>query len=88
MATAETSKHGDPWFEDGNLIIVADGADVAFRVHCGVLSRHSEVFRSMFQLPQPESLVDLETISGCQVVRMFDLPWDLSNLIKGLYDGL
>jgi hypothetical protein len=81
------SNHGDPWFEDGNVIIIADDADVAFRVHCGVLSRHSEFFRSMFQLPQPEPL-DVETMAGCQVLRMYDLPWDLSNLIKGLYDGL
>ena len=26
-------------------------------------------------------------LDGCQVVRMFDKPIELSNLIKALYDG-
>jgi hypothetical protein len=79
-------KRGDPWFEDGNVVILANGADTAFKVHRGVLARHSEIFESMFTLPQEDS--NVETVAGCPVVRMFDLPWDLSNMIKALYDGV
>ncbi|OBZ71381.1 hypothetical protein A0H81_08401 [Grifola frondosa] len=40
----------------------------------------------MFELPSPSHL-DIETVDDCQVVRMYDLPVELSNLIKALYDG-
>jgi hypothetical protein len=47
-------RRGDPWFEDGNIILVPDSeSQIAFKVHRGVLSRHSEVFQSMFDIPQP-----------------------------------
>jgi hypothetical protein len=49
---------GDPWFADGNIILVPKSENqVAFKVHRGVLSRHSEVFRSMFDIPQPGIVV-------------------------------
>lgn len=81
-------KRGDPWFEDGNVVIVPDASEsqVAFKVHRGVLSRHSEIFQSMFEIPQP-SCTSGETLEGCQVVCLYDLPVELSNLIKALYDG-
>lgn len=89
------SIRGDPWFEDGNIILVADLEDalstndhdsaVAFKVHRGVLARHSEVFQSMFEVAQPSS--GSESYESCPVVRMYDLPIELSNLIKALYDG-
>ena len=45
-------RRGDPWFEDGNMILLAqDGT--AFKIHRGVLARRSQVFESMLQLPQP-----------------------------------
>lgn len=79
-------EHGDPWFEDGNIVLLTDPTGVAFKVHRGVLARHSEIFQSMFQLPPPTQS-DVETLAGCQVVRMYDLPSELSSLIKALYDG-
>lgn len=52
--------HGDPWFEDGNIILMPESgskhsseAQVAFKVHRGMLARHSEIFQSMFDIPQP-----------------------------------
>lgn len=39
----------------------------------------------MFDMPQPSSGVEL--FDGRQVVRVHDLPEDLSNLITALYDG-
>lgn len=82
------SIRGDPWFEDGNIILLADPEDsksaaVAFRVHRGVLARHSEVFESMLISAHPNE----ESSEHCPVVRLLDIPIELSNLIKALYDG-
>ncbi|KAH9950657.1 hypothetical protein B0H21DRAFT_503581 [Amylocystis lapponica] len=79
-------ERGDPWFEDGNIVLLTDPTGVAFKVHRGVLARHSEIFQSMFQLPPPTQ-TDVEMLDGCQVVRMYDVPAELSSLIKALYDG-
>ncbi|ETW81577.1 hypothetical protein HETIRDRAFT_317536 [Heterobasidion irregulare TC 32-1] len=82
-------KRGEPWFEDGNIILIAHTEDnqdgVAFKVHRGILSRHSEIFRTMFEIPQGFS--DAEMLDDCLIVRMYDLPNELSNLITALYDG-
>ena len=84
------SIRGDPWFEDGNIILLVgdseDSAAAAFKVHRGVLARHSEVFQSMFEGSQPPPKE--ENVEQCPVVRMYDVPVELSNLIKALYDGL
>ncbi|KAF8172001.1 hypothetical protein K438DRAFT_1772961 [Mycena galopus ATCC 62051] len=50
------------------------------------MARHSEVFDSMFLVPQPGADL-IETMDGCPVVRMYDSPVELSNLIIALYDG-
>ncbi|RDB17968.1 hypothetical protein Hypma_000780 [Hypsizygus marmoreus] len=81
------AKRGEPWFDDGNIVLVTDENSTAFRVHRGVLGRHSEVFQGMFGIPQPISVHDLETYEGCQIVRVYDLPSELGNLITALYDG-
>ncbi|PPR01139.1 hypothetical protein CVT26_016040 [Gymnopilus dilepis] len=75
-----------PWFEDGNIVLLTQEDPTAFRVHRGVLSRHSEVFNDMFGLPQA-AVPDTELFEGCQVVWMYDRPLDLSNLVKVIYDG-
>lgn len=81
-----SNKRGDPWFEDGNIVLLTDEEGIAFKVHRGVLARHSEIFQTMFDLPAP-SQVDTEMLDNCQIVRMYDLPSELSHLIKALYDG-
>ncbi|GBE89326.1 hypothetical protein SCP_1503340 [Sparassis crispa] len=72
----------DFWFEDGNIVLIANRT--AFRVHQGVLSRHSEVLRSLLILSQP---VDEETMFGCPSVHMSDSPTDLQHLLRVLYDS-
>ncbi|KAH9925129.1 uncharacterized protein B0H18DRAFT_877418 [Fomitopsis serialis] len=47
----ELRRDDEYWFEDGNIIIVAQ--EVGFRVYKGLLAMKSEVFRDMFSLPQP-----------------------------------
>ena len=85
-APSSTLERGEPWFDDGNIVLLADASNVAFKVHRGMLARHSEIFQSMFELPPP-SQADVEKVDGCQLVRMYDLPSELSSLIKALYDG-
>ncbi|KAJ3566114.1 hypothetical protein NP233_g7202 [Leucocoprinus birnbaumii] len=76
---------GDPWFEDGNLVLITQETPTAFRIHRGVLARHSDIFQDMLDFPKPET--DAESYEGCQVVCMYDHPTELSNLVKALYDG-
>ncbi|KAJ7069643.1 hypothetical protein C8F01DRAFT_1113467 [Mycena amicta] len=81
-------QRGEPWFDDGNVVLAtAVDPATAFRVHRGVMARHSEVFESMFLVPQPLT-ESVETLDGCQVVRMWDSPVELANLISALYDGV
>ncbi|KAL5482525.1 hypothetical protein ACEPAI_9119 [Sanghuangporus weigelae] len=84
MATIEDGEHEEPWFDDGNLILQADG-NVCFKVHRGVLARQSEIFRDMLALPQPVASGEGEPV---ETVRMYDLPVELSNLLKAIYDGV
>ena len=79
---------GDPWFEDGNIILVTSTQDTttAFKIHRGVLARHSDVFRSMFEVAEPPP--HGENLEECPLVYMHDIPIELSHLIKALYDGI
>ena len=79
--------HGDPWFPDGNLVLLIPSEQKAFKVHRGILARHSEVFQSMFDIPSPDVLSETEIFENCPIVPMYDLSSELSNLIKALYDG-
>jgi len=87
-----SSIRGDPWFDEGTIILSVEDDDgnvlEAFKVHRDFLARHSEVFRDMFDIPRPTTTLDpVEQISNCPVVRMHDRPNELSYLIKALYDG-
>ncbi|KAG6843965.1 hypothetical protein H0H87_011336 [Tephrocybe sp. NHM501043] len=73
----------DFWFLDGNIVIVAGQA--AFKVHRGQLERHSEVFNSLFSLPQPQ---DTDLLDGCVYVELHDSPSDVFYFLSALYDGL
>lgn len=71
------------WFQDGNIVIIASG-DTAFRVHLGVLARHSPVFEDMFKVPQP---ADEDGIDGCPIMHVSDPPLDFDMLLQVLYEG-
>lgn len=70
------------WFDDGNVVLIAE--DTLFRVHRGILSHHSDVFRDMFLFPQPE---EYEQIERCPVVHLSDTQRDLGILLGALYEG-
>jgi hypothetical protein len=74
----------DFWFSDGNIVIVVE--NIAFKVHRGQLSRHSDVFESLFSLPATsENLV----IDGCLCVELMgDSPVDMRFFLQALYDGM
>ena len=68
-ATASFDKHPTLWFDDGNVVLIAE--NTGFRVYRGVLAKHSEIFRDMFLLPHPDSELAIEdTYDGCPIVRM------------------
>ncbi|TFK87588.1 hypothetical protein K466DRAFT_490528 [Polyporus arcularius HHB13444] len=82
----DPTRDTDLWLEDGNVVIVAQ--DTAFRVHRGLLSRHSEVFGGLFALAQPDAQDAVELCGGCPVVRIPDSSHDFRHLLHALYDGL
>ena len=69
MATPGFTKHEDLWFDDGNVVLIAE--NTGFRLFRGLLSRQSEIFRGMFQMPQSEATA-AEMYEGCPVVRVVE----------------
>lgn len=83
ISPALPAQHPKLWFQDGNVVITT--ADLAFKLHRGVLSLHSEVFRDMFDAPHTGQ--GDETREGCPVVRVTDCGEDLAYFLTLLYDG-
>lgn len=69
MSLENITKHPDLWFEDGNIVLVAE--NTGFRVYRGLLVTHSGIFRDMFLLPQPAANPD-NTFEGCSIVNLAD----------------
>ncbi|KAI0089227.1 hypothetical protein BDY19DRAFT_944764 [Irpex rosettiformis] len=70
------------YFDDGNVVILAE--DTIFRVHKGVLSLHSGVFKDLLNLPQPPGG---ETLDSCPLVRIQDTAFHIKWLLETMYDG-
>lgn len=92
-SSASESTASSLWFTDGNLIIVAEPSGVHFKIHRGMLERHSEVFRDLFTLATPDSdrLTDKSGDGdehGCASIQVYDRPKDWTCLLHALYDGL
>lgn len=77
-------KHQRLWFDDGNIILVASDA-LGFRLHRGIMSLHSTVFRDMLSLPS--NAQDNEMLEECPVVRLQECGDDLKLFFTLLYDG-
>ncbi|PIL26702.1 hypothetical protein GSI_11229 [Ganoderma sinense ZZ0214-1] len=79
------------WFSDGNIVVVAANK-VAFRVHKGILSLRSEVFRDMFSPAITDAHAataesESESVEGCPVVHLTDPPEDIRRLFLVLCCG-
>jgi hypothetical protein len=72
----------DIYMKDGNVVLAA--GSTAFKVHKGILARHSVVFRDMFQAGSAN--VDTVKFKGRPVVVLHDNPEALASLLKTLYD--
>jgi len=73
-------QRGDPWLDDGNVILQADSKQ--FRVHRSVLSASSAIFKDMFTL----STADKVLVEGCPVVHLSDAADDLHHVLKAIYE--
>lgn len=54
-----------------------------FRVHQTILANHSEVFASLFEVPQPAGEFSLE---GCPIVVLHDNENDFEDLLHAVYN--
>ena len=79
----DPSTQSDFWFEDGSVVLIAQ--NIKFKVHRGMLARHSLIFQDLLSLPPP---MDQRTIDGCPIIELHDLPDDVWYLLRALYDGL
>ena len=73
----------DFWFEDGNIIIVAQ--NTKFRVYRGPLIKHSLVFRDMLSLPQP--VENSEKLQDLPIIYLEDHPSDVRRILSGFIFG-
>ncbi|KIY46861.1 hypothetical protein FISHEDRAFT_46406 [Fistulina hepatica ATCC 64428] len=83
QALSDAKRSSKFWFHDGTLIIHAE--DTMFRVHSGVLSKHSSFFDGMIGSASPDAGMQID---GCPVVDVTDPldEWDM--LLSVLYDPL
>lgn len=78
-------QHPTIWFGDGNVILAT--ATMLFRVHRGVLSYNSTIFRDMFSIHQPPGGGGGdEMMDDLPVVHLSDEEKDLTYLLRALYD--
>ncbi len=85
--------HDDLWFPDGNVVLETD--TYLFKVHRGILSLQSSVFRDMFELPTIDGLQDGRNIAGIVPELYEGLPLvrligekgeELADLLQAVYD--
>jgi hypothetical protein len=76
---ANSRNHEEFWFEDGNIILHAEG--VNFKVYRGNLARHSVVFANLFKDAQPGDI----GLLGVPVVPLFDTVQDVEILLGELF---
>ena len=81
--TGEPVRSPDYWFEDGNIVLQAENTQ--FRIHKGILARHSSVFKDMVGIPQP-STSEEDLVEGCPLVRLSDAAKDWTNVLSIIYD--
>ncbi|KAF7298004.1 hypothetical protein HMN09_01021400 [Mycena chlorophos] len=79
----EVITRSEIWHTDGTVVLQAQRTQ--FRVHWGLLTMHSSVFKDIYTLPQPN--VAGVAVEGCPVVEVHDDSGDWKHLLEVLYDG-
>ena len=72
--------HPTLYFDDGNVILATPGRTL-FCVHRSLLSKHSPVFRDLFEQEH-------DTFRGLMKVPREETPEELEALLGVIYDGL
>ena len=80
--SSEITRVEEFWLKDGNVILQVESSQ--FRVHKSVLAMHSNIFKDLFDVPQPEGELLIE---GCPVVHLSDSAQDMENILSLLYKG-
>lgn len=70
------------WFDDGNIILVAE--DMLFKVHRGLLSQRSQVFRDIVSIPRSPKPEESHLLDGVPLIRVIDKWKDLSYVLSAL----
>ncbi|KAJ3507996.1 hypothetical protein NLJ89_g5998 [Agrocybe chaxingu] len=73
-------RHESFWMYDGSIVLHVQ--NTLFRVHQTILAAHSEVFATLFTVPQPEGE---DMIDGCHVVELHDHERDFEDLLAAVY---
>ena len=86
LATSNPSRSEVHWFDDGNIILQAGSR--LFKVHRGVLSKHSTIFRDMFSLPQSldQESTPAEFEGGGPLVVLADSQQDVHHFLSAIYN--
>lgn len=88
----EPERHSSLWYEDGNVVLSTNS--YLYRVHKSILSRHSPVFRDMFQVSDDAEEDTKDTIKpsseqyeGVPLITMGgDSDADVCTLLSTLYN--
>lgn len=70
------------YFEDGNIVVAAEST--IFRLHRGILSFQSDIFRDLFAIPQP---AQVDTVDGCPLVCLQESAYEMKWLFLAIYKG-
>ncbi len=83
---ADLQRHNEHWYEDGSIILATDVH--LFRIHKGILAKHSSFFHDMFNLPTSKILNVDEYWEGVPVVKMVgDSDEEVDLVLRALYVG-
>lgn len=83
---ADLQRHTEHWYKDGSVILATDVH--LFRIHKGILAKHSTFFNDMFEFPTGETLDVNECWEGVPVVRMVgDSDEEVDLVLRALYVG-
>lgn len=81
-------KDSEYYFKDGSICLRA--ANTLFRVYQGNLARHSDVFRTLFDLPRPqgEAQSSEDSLENIPVVHLQDDPSNVRALLTAMHNPL